>query len=197
MNQVQSRTADQKSLNVVSIRLVKDAPIMSRHEIHSPMDAIEVLGEYLCDMDREVFCVINLKTDGTPINCSICSVGALDSAIVHPREALKSAILSNAANIIMIHNHPSGVLNPSKQDAMITDRMIQACNLLGIGLLDHVIVGGDNKAYFSFREKNEVPIDFSSYKADYRDITFPDINETLVAEDKTENDAFRISRKHR
>ena len=56
------------SLDVVSVRLVKDAPLMSGHPILKPADAVELLGRYLCEMDREVLCVINLKTDGTPIN---------------------------------------------------------------------------------------------------------------------------------
>jgi len=60
-------------LEVVSIRLVKDAPICSGHPITKPEDAVELVGKYLCEMDREVLCVINLKTDGTPINCNIVS----------------------------------------------------------------------------------------------------------------------------
>lgn len=93
-------------LDVVSIRLVKDAPIMSGHPIKHPEDAVALIGEHLCEMDREVVCVINLKTDGTPINCNIASIGAIDQTVVHPREILKSSILCNAAKIIMLHNHP-------------------------------------------------------------------------------------------
>ena len=85
------------SLDVVSVRLVKDAPVMSGHPITSPEDAVLLLGKHLCEMDREVVCVINLKADGTPINCHFASIGTLDQAMAHPREIFKASILSNAA----------------------------------------------------------------------------------------------------
>ena len=66
---------------------------------------------------------------------------------------LKAAILANASRIIMVHNHPSGSLVPSKDDTRVTDRMIQICDLVGIPLVDHIIVSGKNEEYFSFREK--------------------------------------------
>ena len=59
---------------MASIRLVKDAPIMSENEIHNPGDAVKLLGEYLCEMDREVLCIINVKTMEFRINCNICSI---------------------------------------------------------------------------------------------------------------------------
>lgn len=92
-------------LEMASIRLVKDAPIMSENEIHNAGDAVKLLGEYLCEMDREVLCIINMKTNGIPINCSICSIGVVDQTIAQPREVLKTAILSNAAGMIIMHNH--------------------------------------------------------------------------------------------
>ena len=84
-------------LDVVSIRLVKDAPIMSDKPIGNPIAAVELLGKQLCDMDREVLCVINLKANGVPINCNFVSMGAVDQTVAHPRELFKSAILSNAS----------------------------------------------------------------------------------------------------
>ncbi len=140
-------------LDVVSVRLVRDSPIFSEQKITNPENAIAVVGTVLCEMDREVVCVINLKADGTPINCHIASMGAINQAIVEPRELFKSAILSNAASMIMVHNHPSGNLEPSKDDTIITDRILKLSGLLGIPLVDHVIVGGDNTKYFSFKEK--------------------------------------------
>ena len=80
-------------LDVVSVRLVQDIPLLSDHRICSPEDAIDVIGKYLCDMDREVVCVVNLKGDNTPINCHIASVGAINQTVAHPRELLKSAVL--------------------------------------------------------------------------------------------------------
>lgn len=166
-------------LNMVSIRLVKDAPVYSDHRIVSPEAAVDVMGDLLCEMDREVVCVINLKSDSTPINCSIVSIGAINQTIAHPREMLKTSILANAANIILMHNHPSGTLEPSREDTMLTDRMIQVCNLIGIPLLDHIIVGGDNGKYFSFKEKGIMTNPMASYKVDYHAIEF---EHSVVAE---------------
>lgn len=142
-------------LDMVSVRLVKDSPVLSDHRIHSPEDAIQVMGQFLRGMDREILCTIHLKADGTPINGHIASMGALSQTLVHPREVLKAAILSNAANMLMLHCHPSGNLTPSEADIEITDRMLNVCGMVGIPLLDHIIVGGENPDYFSFRE-NEI-----------------------------------------
>ena len=106
----------QEQLEVVTIRLKKDAPIMSNRPIHSPMDAVRLLGKELCELDREVICIVNLRTDGIPLNCNFVSMGVVDQSIAHPREIFKSSILSNATSMILIHNHPSGNLEPSKWD---------------------------------------------------------------------------------
>lgn len=156
------------TLEVMSVRLVRDALILSETEISTPKDAVRLVGQELCDMDREVVCVINLKADNTPINCQFASVGALDYSMAHPRELLKAGILSNAAGIILCHNHPSGNLLPSETDVRLTDRMQQLCVLVGIPLVDHVIVGGDNSQYFSFHEKGLVKNPQREYQTDYR-----------------------------
>lgn len=156
------------ALEVVSVRLVRDAPILSEAKISTPKDAVRLVGQELCDMDREVVCVINLKADNTPINCHFASVGALDYSMAHPRELLKTGILSNAAGIILAHNHTSGNLLPSETDVRLTDQMQQVCGLVGIPLWDHVIVGGDNSRYFSFHEKGLVKNPHREYQTDYR-----------------------------
>lgn len=169
-------------LDVVSVRLVRDAPIFSDRQIHQPEDAVAVVGELLSEMDREVLCVINLKEDGTPINCSFASIGAINQAIAEPRELFKSAILSNAAQMIIVHNHPSGNIMPSKEDTMITDRILKLTGLLGIPLVDHIIVGGNNKSYFSFSEKKmlERPKILAVQNYEYLDFK----NGSLAAEPK-------------
>ena len=159
-------------LEVVSVRLVRDAPILSERKINSPKDAVEVLGELLCGLDREVICVINLKSDGTPINCHFASMGTINGSIASPRELFKSSILSNAAAMILLHNHPSGCLTPSKEDIAITDKMIRLCMLMEIPLQDHIIVGGDNRSYFSFREKDLLKKPDISVCTDYRSLNF-------------------------
>jgi DNA repair protein RadC len=146
-------------LDVVSIRLVKDAPVLSKTKITSPEIAIEVLGNVMSEIDREVIAVINLKSDGTPINVNFASVGTLNGALAEPRELLKASILSNAATAVLVHNHPSGSLNPSKKDIAFTHRLVEVFSMMGIPLVDHVIVGGDNKSYYSMKEKGVVRFD--------------------------------------
>ena len=166
-------------LDVVSVRLVKDAPIYSEHPINDPEDVVALLGECMCEMDREVVCVVNLKNDGKPINCHFASIGVLNQALIQPRELFKASILSNAASMILIHNHPSANLLPSKEDTMITDRIVKLGELMGIPLLDHVIVGGNNTEFFSFKEKKILPIPKIVLQSDY---TMLDFKQPLVAE---------------
>ena len=95
--------------------------------------------------------MVNLRSDLKPINVHFASVGSLNEAMAHPRELFKSSILSNAASMMLIHCHPSGNVFPSKADTMMTDRMNKLCELIGIPLLDHIIIG-DCK-YLSFRQE--------------------------------------------
>ena len=145
--------SEKNNLEVVSIRLKKERPLMSHEPINQPIVAVNAVGKYLSRMDREVVCVINCNSDLKPINCSFVSIGALDNSIVSPREIFKSSILSNAKSIILVHNHPSNNLAPSKADISVTDRMVQSCELLDISFLDHIIVGTEPGIFYSFREK--------------------------------------------
>ena len=143
----------QESLRQVGIRLIEEPPLLSPEPMSSPEAAVRVLGEWLSEMDRELFCVVNLNFNLTPINMNVVSMGALNVAYVHPRDAMKSAILSNAAYMMLIHNHPSGSMTPSKEDIKITDQIQSAASLMGIPVLDHIIVGR-HQEFFSIRENN-------------------------------------------
>lgn len=136
--------------------MVKESKLYSDHKLNGPMEVVHLIGKHLSEMDREVICIANLTTDLKPINLNFASVGGLNEAIANPREMLKTCILSNTANIIMVHNHPSGNIVPSKEDIITTDRMIQLSGLLGIELIDHIIVGRDYEEYYSFREKGNI-----------------------------------------
>jgi len=186
-------------LEMASVRLVKDAPLMSKNPIKTPEDAVKVLGKYLCQMDREVICVINLRTDGCPINCSVCSMGAIDQAVTHPREILKTAILSNATSMVLMHNHPSSNLTPSKDDTMLTDRLVTVCEIIGIPLVDHIIVGGDNSEYFSFREKGVLPMKALKLKGDFKELEMEGVHvaEDHVSAEKTDIAEERPRRRSR
>lgn len=144
---------DDMKLDVVQVRLVKDAPILSDFRINSPEAAVKLLGEEMSQLDREYVCVINLWSDGTPINCSIVSVGSIDKSVVSCSNLFKTAILSNASSIIVLHNHPSSSLEPSDQDINITRRIMIGAKLMDIQMMDHIIVGaGNTEQYYSFRE---------------------------------------------
>ena len=99
------RRRNDEQIQVVNIRMVKEPSIYSEDRIRCPEDAVRVIAKDLATYDREVFAVLNLKTNGQPINFNICSVGTLDSSMISPREIFKSCILSNSAGFIALHNH--------------------------------------------------------------------------------------------
>ena len=103
---------------------------------------------YLRDLKKEVFKVMLLDGRNKIVNDITISEGSLTASVVHPREVIKEAIKESAAAVIFVHNHPSGEPKPSEEDVEITNRLVQACDLVGIRVLDHVIIGGDG--YMSF-----------------------------------------------
>lgn len=169
----------ENELKNVAVRLVEQPSFLSDEKVDNPQAAVRVLGKELKDYDREVLCVVNLNTKSRPINASIVSMGILDGSLAHPREIMKTAILSNAAQILLLHNHISGEVTPSRQDIALTDRMKKVCDMMGIPLADHVIVG-DNQ-YFSFREKEILPMDAVRYSNSLDEIK---IGNSKVAEEK-------------
>ena len=155
----------------VAIRMVQQPPLLANEPVNSPEAAIRVMNDFLSQMDRELFCIVNLQSDMKPINMNIVSVGALNEALVHPREILKSAILSNASGMMLIHNHPSGNLEPSEQDILTTDRMVRIGQLMGIPVVDHIIVGR-GKEYYSFHERGTIPVVTQSFARDLEHLQF-------------------------
>lgn len=144
----------QYGLDVVTIRMVKEPTWYSENPVSSPEEVAQFISKEFAEFDREVAAVLNLSMDGRVINMNIVSVGALNNTEMQAREVFKSSILSNAAAFILVHNHPSGRLLPSREDKLATQKMREAGNLLGIELLDHLIVGDKKGHYFSFREEN-------------------------------------------
>lgn len=140
----------ENEIKVVNVRLVKEPSLYSTKEVTSPEAVMEVVAGELKNYDREVFAVLNLKTNGKPINLHICSVGTLDAAMINPREAFKAIILSNAAAFICIHNHPSGNSEPSQADIAVTERLVKCGELMGIKMLDHIIIAGETGEQTSF-----------------------------------------------
>ena len=122
---------------------------LPRTVIKSPEDAAGLVMEEMRHFDREHFRAILLNTKNQVIGTDKVSVGTLNSSAVHPRELFRNAIKRGAASVILVHNHPSGDPAPSKEDMDITGRVKEAGNIIGIGVLDHIIIG-DNK-FTSFK----------------------------------------------
>ncbi|MDD3984249.1 MAG: JAB domain-containing protein [Candidatus Omnitrophica bacterium] len=122
---------------------------------NTPEIAAQIIRNHIDHADREMFTVLALDARNNVIGISTISIGNLDSAIVHPREVLKFAILANAASIILAHNHPSGEVSPSSEDYTLTSRLIQAADIIGIDVLDHLILGGE-QALYSFKRSGNL-----------------------------------------
>ena len=173
------------SLNEVRIRLVRGVPLWSKTSMKTPRAAVEVLGDYIRELDREALCVVNLDSNLKPINFSIVSIGTVNQSLANPGDIMKSAILSNATFITMLHNHPSSNLRPSKQDIQVTEKMIEVGNLLGIDLLDHIIVGPEKDEFYSLREKNEINFQaWNRYDGKLENLKFKTEQGLLVAEEE-------------
>lgn len=106
--------------------------------------------KFLRDETKEYFIAIHLDGKNRIICIDQVSVGSLNQSIVHPREVFKTSLLSSAAAIILLHNHPSGDPTPSREDLEITKRLREAGDLLGIRILDHIVIGD---TYISFVER--------------------------------------------
>ncbi|MEG2983607.1 MAG: DNA repair protein RadC [Peptostreptococcaceae bacterium] len=141
-----------KKIDIVSVKLEIQGNIEIRECVSSPKSVAKLIKSYIGEADRENLIVVLLDTKNKVNSLEVVSTGSLNSTIVHPREVFKSAILSNAASIIIAHNHPSGDVTPSREDENITARLKEASRIIGIELLDHIILGyGDT--YLSFKEK--------------------------------------------
>ena len=149
-------------LKEVCIRLAEGHPLYSDVPLSSPTAALDVMRKELSQYDREILCVVNLNNKLKPINFNIVSMGSINGSVAAIPNILKSGILSNAAGFLLLHNHPSGDVTPSKEDIITTRRCVEAGKLMDIPCLDHVIVGGSNGDMFSFRESGTV--DFISDK---------------------------------
>lgn len=140
---------------IASIELGKRIALTSKannYKIKSPDDVSHLLMEEMRYLNKEFFNVILLNTKNEVIAVENISIGSLNASIVHPREVFSRAIKRVSSSIILVHNHPSGDPQPSKEDINITKRLVEAGRIIGIEVLDHIIIG-DN-VYISFKEKN-------------------------------------------
>jgi DNA repair protein RadC len=138
-------------------------PVIIPKVVRGAEECAAILTPLLHDQPVEVFVILCLSTKHHEV-----SRGSLDATIVHPREVFKPAFLSNAAAIVVAHNHPSGDPTPSRDDLAITKRLVASGELLGVTVLDHLVIGAGR--YVSFKNaglyENDPPRERKTLTAD-------------------------------
>jgi DNA repair protein RadC len=146
---------------VYRVALVRDGSVSasaSRETADSPNVVAQLVRKLIGDSPQEHLVAICVDARSRVIGISEVSRGTLSASLVHPRETFRTAILLNAAGLIVAHNHPSGDCNPSPDDRDTTRRLVRAGEIVGVPILDHVILAGGvqpegtGKSFFSFRE---------------------------------------------
>ena len=127
----------------ISRRADSQKKLFSVKKITSPSDIAEIFIPMLRDKIKEEFYVVCLNTANKITKMELISVGNLNASVVHPREVFKVAIENNSANIILLHNHPSGNIGPSNEDITLTRKMVEAGKVMDIQVFDHIIIAGD------------------------------------------------------
>lgn len=141
------------------IQLVREgSSLYNTNQITCPDDAAEIATAHFEELatDREVFSMMLLNVKNYVIGIHDVSIGSLTASVVHPREVFKAACLANAASIILMHNHPSGEADPSKEDIQITARLVQVGRMMDIPVFDHIIVGAYTGEYTSLKQKGVI-----------------------------------------
>lgn len=136
--------------SAILLRELKESPV----SLTAPWMVRDFLRFRLESVEHEVFSIIFLDTRHCVIEFSELFRGTIDKASVHPREVVKEVLRHNAAAVILAHNHPSGIAEPSDADRRITDRLKSALELIEVRVLDHMVVGQDKIE--SFAEKGLV-----------------------------------------
>jgi DNA repair protein RadC len=135
----------------ISRRILSQTKWLHEIKVTSPSDIAKIYIPKLRDELKEKFIVLCLNSSNRIIKEEIISIGNLNSSIVHQREVFKVAIENSAASIILLHNHPSGNVEPSNEDIIITRQLVEAGKIMAIPVFDHIIIAGDN--YTSFVER--------------------------------------------
>jgi DNA repair protein RadC len=151
-----TKAAQIKAALEIGERLYKESA-EKKEKIKKADDVIsyvaEYYGPYLRDANKEFFHVILLDIKNKPLSNVEISKGSFNATVVDPKEIIKKATLKNAASTILVHNHPSGETAPSSEDIDLTKHISQACNLVGIKVLDHIIVGKNEEDFYSFAKE--------------------------------------------
>ena len=156
--QANDRTGKYKALRELSPAdiLIKARELLSEQfsrgvAISSPKESADYLVSQLAALEHEVFSILFLDNRHRVISFDQMFIGTIDGASVHPREVVKRALQHNAAAVILAHNHPSGIPEPSRADISLTRRLTDALALIDVRVLDHIVVGGVETASFAER----------------------------------------------
>lgn len=138
----------------IKLKLVREniGEYDARKAVTSPYEMVTMINN-LFDQEndtKESLVALFFDTKNKLIGADVISVGTIDSSLVSPREILQKGFMVNASRIAVAHNHPSGDTTPSEQDIEVTKRLKDACRVMGVDLLDHVIIG--YRSYRSLRE---------------------------------------------
>ena len=139
----------------ISKRLISDRAMETGCRLNDSTDVADLLTKEMMYEDREFFMALYLNTRMKVESKSIISIGSLDTTLVHPREVFSPAVRRGAAAVIVAHNHPSGDPEPSEEDILLTERLLESSRILGIRLVDHVIIGSGR--YISLRDAGLIP----------------------------------------
>lgn len=132
-------------------RRIEKEPRDASAPIRTPEDVAKIFIPRMRDLKQEEFRVICLNSANKIITDRIITKGLLNSSLTHPREVFREAILEHAASVILLHNHPSGNKEPSREDIQITKQLVEAGKIIGIEVHDHIIIAGDD--YTSMMER--------------------------------------------
>lgn len=151
---VKSSKASQIAACFELARRLEKFESVEKPQVNSPEDVYRRLYPGMRESRKEIFVELCLDTKNQIIKEDTVSIGSLNANIVHPREVFRTALLESAAHIIVAHNHPSGDPTPSREDAEITKKLLEAGRIIGIDLLDHVIIGDGR--HFSMKEAGHI-----------------------------------------
>ncbi|WP_028550002.1 RadC family protein [Paenibacillus sp. UNC451MF] len=121
------------------------------YKIRKPEDVYKLVEPEFRYLKKEHFVCLFLNSKNGVIARETVSIGCLNASIVHPREVFRPAIKRSSASIICVHNHPSGIPDPSPEDVEITKRLVEAGTIIGIDVLDHIVIG--HYQYVSLKER--------------------------------------------
>ena len=133
---------------------IQTSQVIEREQIMSSQKLAKMMQQKIGHEKQEHLLALYLNTQNQIIHQQVIFIGTVNRSIAEPREILHYAIKHMATSLILVHNHPSGIIHPSKNDDGVTQQMIEACNCLGIVFLDHLIVSTDD--YYSYREETDL-----------------------------------------